>query len=106
VSSISSESQVGFFSQASKFLSSALGTSKKGKPEVKKIMQMAAVAAKKVRCWSFNRTFYRWANNPVATRRRREESSSLEGDGKPTSTRNATQGRGGEGAPARTRAQS
>lgn len=47
VSSASSQSQVGFFGQASKFLSSALGTSKKGKPEVKKVIQMAAVAAKK-----------------------------------------------------------
>ena len=43
----SSQSQTGFFGQASKFLSSALGTSKK-KPEVKKVLQMAAVAAKKV----------------------------------------------------------
>ncbi len=49
-SSESSQSQVGFFGQASKFLSSALGTSKK-KPEVKKVLQMAAVAAKKVRCF-------------------------------------------------------
>ncbi|KAJ3564387.1 hypothetical protein NP233_g8329 [Leucocoprinus birnbaumii] len=47
ISSVSSQSQVGFFGQASKFLSSALGTSKKAKPEVKKVMQMAAVAAKK-----------------------------------------------------------
>ncbi|TFK41170.1 hypothetical protein BDQ12DRAFT_679016 [Crucibulum laeve] len=47
-SSASSQSQVGFFGQASKLLSSALGTSKKAKqPEVKKVMQMAAVAAKK-----------------------------------------------------------
>jgi hypothetical protein len=43
----SSQSHTGFFGQASKFLSSALGTSKK-KPEVKKVLQMAAVAAKKV----------------------------------------------------------
>ncbi|KAF9015151.1 hypothetical protein BDQ17DRAFT_1294706 [Cyathus striatus] len=46
-SSASSQSQGGFFSQATKLLSSALGTSKKGKPEVKKVLQMAAVAAKK-----------------------------------------------------------
>jgi len=45
----SSQSHTGFFGQASKFLSSALGTSKK-KPEVKKVLQMAAVAAKKVGC--------------------------------------------------------
>jgi len=49
VSSVSSESQIGFFGQAPKFSSSALGTSNKGKPEVKKVMQMAAFAAKKVR---------------------------------------------------------
>lgn len=47
-SSQSSQSQAGFLGQASKLLSSALGTSKKGKPEVKKVLQMAAVAAKKV----------------------------------------------------------
>jgi hypothetical protein len=47
-SSASSQSQAGFFGQASKLLTSALGTSKKGKPEVKKVLQMAAVAAKKV----------------------------------------------------------
>lgn len=49
-SSESSQSQAGFFGQASKFLSNALGTSKK-KPEVKKVLQMAAVAAKRVRCF-------------------------------------------------------
>ena len=49
ISSGSSQSQGGFLGQASKLLSSALGTSKKGKqPEVKKVLQMAAVAAKKV----------------------------------------------------------
>ena len=48
VSSVSSESQIGFFGQASKFSSSALGTSNKGKFEVKKVIQMAALAAKKV----------------------------------------------------------
>ena len=48
-SSESSQSQVGFLGQASKLLSSALGTSKKKQPEVKKVLQMAAVAAKKVR---------------------------------------------------------
>ncbi|KAG6857550.1 hypothetical protein H0H87_000149 [Tephrocybe sp. NHM501043] len=46
VSSQSSQSQSGFFSQASKFLGNALGTSKKGN-DVKKVLQMAAVAAKK-----------------------------------------------------------
>ncbi|KAF8807394.1 hypothetical protein BYT27DRAFT_7189481 [Phlegmacium glaucopus] len=47
-SSDSSQSQGGFLGHASKLLSSALGTSKKGKqPEVKKVLQMAAVAAKK-----------------------------------------------------------
>jgi len=46
-SSESSQSQAGFFGQASKLISSALGGSKK-KPEVKKVLQMAAVAAKKV----------------------------------------------------------
>jgi len=49
VSSVSSESQIGFFGQASKFSSSALRTSNKGKPEVKKALQMATLAAKKVR---------------------------------------------------------
>jgi hypothetical protein len=45
----SSQSEGGFFGHASKLLSSALGTSKKGKqPEVKKVLQMAAVAARKV----------------------------------------------------------
>ena len=47
-SSASSQSQAGFFGQASKLLNSALGTSKRGKPEVQKVLQMAAVAAKKV----------------------------------------------------------
>jgi hypothetical protein len=47
----SSQSHTGFFGQASKFLTSALGTGKK-KPEVKKVLQMAAVAAKKVSCGS------------------------------------------------------
>lgn len=46
-SSSSSQSQGGFLNQASKLFSSALGTNKK-KPEVKKVMQLAAVAAKKV----------------------------------------------------------
>ncbi|KIM48213.1 hypothetical protein M413DRAFT_225123 [Hebeloma cylindrosporum] len=46
-SSESSQSQVGFLGQASKLLSSALGTSKKKQPEVKKVLQMAAAAAKK-----------------------------------------------------------
>ncbi|KAF5385196.1 hypothetical protein D9615_001515 [Tricholomella constricta] len=46
-SSQSSQSHAGLLGQASKLLSSALGTSKKGKPEVKKVLQMAAVAAKK-----------------------------------------------------------
>lgn len=50
-SSGSSQSQVGFLGQASKFLSNALGTGKR-KPEVKKVLQMAAVAAKKVRFFS------------------------------------------------------
>jgi len=48
VSPVSSESQIGFFGQASKFLSGALGTSKKGKPEAKKVTQMATLATKKV----------------------------------------------------------
>ena len=34
--------------QATKLISSALGSSKKPQPEVKKVLQMAAVAAKKV----------------------------------------------------------
>ncbi|KAG5647977.1 hypothetical protein DXG03_007011 [Asterophora parasitica] len=46
-SSQSSQSHAGFLGQASKLISSALGTSKKSKPEVKKVLQMAAVAAKK-----------------------------------------------------------
>lgn len=47
-SSESSQSQAGFLGQASKLLSSALGTTKKKQPEVKKVLQMAASAAKKV----------------------------------------------------------
>jgi hypothetical protein len=46
-SSESSQSQTGFLGQASK-LFGALGTSKKKQPEVKKVLQMAATAAKKV----------------------------------------------------------
>ncbi|KAF9056149.1 hypothetical protein BJ165DRAFT_1606374 [Panaeolus papilionaceus] len=46
-SSESSQSQIGFFGQASKLLSSALGTAKKKQPEVKKVLQKAAEAAKK-----------------------------------------------------------
>ncbi|KDR84979.1 hypothetical protein GALMADRAFT_107537 [Galerina marginata CBS 339.88] len=46
-SSESSQSQVGFLGQASKLLSSALGTNKKKQPEVKMVLQKAAVAAKK-----------------------------------------------------------
>ncbi|KAF7310904.1 INCENP-ARK-bind domain-containing protein [Mycena chlorophos] len=42
----SSQSQVGFFGQATKLVSSMLGSSKKGKPEVKSL-QLAAAAAKK-----------------------------------------------------------
>ncbi|KAJ7786297.1 hypothetical protein B0H16DRAFT_26347 [Mycena metata] len=45
-SSQSSQSQGGFFNHASKLVNSVLGTSKKGKPEVKSL-QLAAVAAKK-----------------------------------------------------------
>ncbi|KAF8213059.1 hypothetical protein K438DRAFT_1803337 [Mycena galopus ATCC 62051] len=41
-----SQSQVGFLGQASKLMNSVLGTSKKGKPEVKSL-QLAAIAAKK-----------------------------------------------------------
>jgi len=48
-SSESSQSHVGFLGQASKLLSSAMGASKKKQPEVKKVLRMAAVAAKKVR---------------------------------------------------------
>jgi hypothetical protein len=51
-SSDSSQSQGGFLGHASKLLSSTLGTSKKGRqPEVQKVLQMAAVAAKKVNMW-------------------------------------------------------
>ncbi|KAG6851067.1 hypothetical protein H0H93_002959 [Arthromyces matolae] len=46
-SSQSSQSHTGFLGQASRFLGSALGTSKKGTSDVKKVLQMAAVAAKK-----------------------------------------------------------
>ncbi|KAJ7125589.1 hypothetical protein C8R43DRAFT_710410 [Mycena crocata] len=45
-SSASSQVQGGFLGHASKLMSSVLGTSKKGKPEVKSL-QLAAVAAKK-----------------------------------------------------------
>ncbi|KAJ7706194.1 hypothetical protein B0H17DRAFT_615314 [Mycena rosella] len=45
-SSASSQSQGGFLGHASKLMNSVLGTSKKGKPEVKSL-QLAAVAAKK-----------------------------------------------------------
>ncbi|KAF7436804.1 hypothetical protein PC9H_003637 [Pleurotus ostreatus] len=45
-SSSSSQSQGGFFNQATKLVSSVLGTSKKGKTEVKSL-QLAAAAAKK-----------------------------------------------------------
>ncbi|KAF4623749.1 hypothetical protein D9613_001797 [Agrocybe pediades] len=43
----SSQSNAGFLSQASKLISSALGTGKKKQPEVKVVLQKAAVAAKK-----------------------------------------------------------
>ncbi|KAF9496192.1 hypothetical protein BDN71DRAFT_1589216 [Pleurotus eryngii] len=46
ISSSSSQSQGGFFNQATKLVSSVLGTSKKGKTEVKSL-QLAAAAAKK-----------------------------------------------------------
>lgn len=46
--SSSQQSQLGFFGQASKLVSSVLGGSKKSKPEVKSL-QLAAAAAKKVR---------------------------------------------------------
>ncbi|CAK5280218.1 unnamed protein product [Mycena citricolor] len=46
LSMLSSSSQGGFFSTASKLANSMLGTSKKGKPEVKSL-QLAAAAAKK-----------------------------------------------------------
>jgi hypothetical protein len=55
-SSVSSQSQPGFFGQASKLLTSALGTSKKGKPEIKKVLQKAAFAAKKVTLSTINPT--------------------------------------------------
>ncbi|KAG6911972.1 hypothetical protein DXG01_000220 [Tephrocybe rancida] len=45
-SSQSSQSHTGFLGQASRLIGSALGTSKKGN-DVKKVLQMAAVAAKK-----------------------------------------------------------
>ncbi|KAF9526493.1 hypothetical protein CPB83DRAFT_794894 [Crepidotus variabilis] len=45
--STQSQSQTGFLGQATKFLSSALGTGKKKQPEVKKVFSQAAVAAKK-----------------------------------------------------------
>ncbi|KAJ6509524.1 hypothetical protein C8R47DRAFT_1004774 [Mycena vitilis] len=45
-SSASSQTHGGFLGQASKLMNSVLGTSKKGKPEVKSL-QLAAVAAKK-----------------------------------------------------------
>ncbi|KAG1864197.1 hypothetical protein DFJ58DRAFT_773027 [Suillus subalutaceus] len=45
-SSSSQQSQVGFFSQATKLVNSMLGTGKKAKPEVKSL-QLAAAAAKK-----------------------------------------------------------
>ena len=43
----SSQSQAGFFSQASKLVNSMLGGNKKAKPELKSL-QLAAAAAKKV----------------------------------------------------------
>ncbi|KAG6890415.1 hypothetical protein C0995_008769 [Termitomyces sp. Mi166 len=47
LSSQSHQSQTGFPGQTLRPLGSALGTSKKGNPDVKKVLQMAAVAAKK-----------------------------------------------------------
>lgn len=44
----SSQSQVGFFGQASRLVNSMLGGSKKSKPEPVKSLQLAAAAAKKV----------------------------------------------------------
>jgi len=44
----SSQSQAGFNGSTSKELNTAAGTSKRGKAEVKKVLQKAAVAAKKV----------------------------------------------------------
>ncbi|KAK2461924.1 hypothetical protein APHAL10511_006387 [Amanita phalloides] len=41
------QSNVGFFGQATKLISNIMGTSKQAKPEVKKVLQKAAVAAKK-----------------------------------------------------------
>lgn len=47
-STSSSQSNVGVFGQATKFVNNFLGTSKKGKTEVKSL-QLAAAAAKRVR---------------------------------------------------------
>lgn len=68
-SSASSQSQAGFFGQASKLLTSALGSSKKGKPEVKKVLQMAAVAAKKVIFMTSLPKFIVHYSRLIATRR-------------------------------------
>ncbi|KIL70842.1 hypothetical protein M378DRAFT_116137 [Amanita muscaria Koide BX008] len=46
-SASSQQSQVGFFGQASKLITSMMGSGKKPKPDVKKVMQKAAFAAKK-----------------------------------------------------------
>lgn len=46
--STNGSSQLGFFSTATKLVSSVLGASKKGKAEPVKSIQLAAVAAKKV----------------------------------------------------------
>jgi hypothetical protein len=63
---------MGIFSQASKLVSSVLGGSKKGKPEVKSL-QLAAVAAKKVcTCISYvymGAHFLRYSNKRRRTRK-------------------------------------
>ncbi|KAJ7487589.1 hypothetical protein B0H11DRAFT_2014011 [Mycena galericulata] len=67
-SSTSSQSQGGFLGHASKLMNSVLGTSKKGKPEVKSL-QLAAVAAKKVRY----RPACRTSSNPVTKQQEEKE---------------------------------
>lgn len=46
--SSTSSQQLGFFGQATKLIGNMMGSGKKGKPEVQKVLQKAAIAAKKV----------------------------------------------------------
>lgn len=97
-SSVSSQAPVGFLGHATKLVNSVLGTSKKGKTELKSL-QLAAAAAKKVRFFfmCFRHCSLSFVLR-VATRGEGQEGRADEGHGEPAADYDAEESGGRQGA--------